>query len=79
MSRKCDVTGKGPVSGHNVSKSKHHTKRKYLANVTKRKIFVPELGRSVTIRVSAKGLKIIDKVGLNNYLKKTGRTLNDIM
>jgi len=75
---KCDVTGKKPMSGHNVPFSQTKTKRQFKPNVQKRRIYVPEIGRTVTLNVSAKGLKIIDKVGLVNYLKKTGRTLKDI-
>lgn len=75
---KCEITGKKPQFGNNDTFSKKKTRRQFKPNVQKRTIYVPELGRSVKINVSAKGLKIIDKVGLVAYLKKTGRTLKDI-
>ena len=79
MSRKCKLTGKGPMTGHNVSHAQNHTKRRWLPNVQKRRIFVPELDRWVRVRVSARGLRTISKKGFMIYLKDEGLTLKDVL
>tara|TARA_B110000438_G_scaffold292791_1_gene331656 strand:+ start:669 stop:905 length:237 start_codon:yes stop_codon:yes gene_type:complete len=78
MSRTCNITGKRPLVGNNVSKSHRKTKRKQFPNLQSKKIFVPELGKSIQIKLSTKAMKTIDKYGLLPYLKKQGLTLSDI-
>ena len=78
MSRVCKITGKKPLVGNNVSKSNRRTKRKQFPNLQSKKFFVPELGKSILLKVSASALKTIDKAGLMPYLKKQGLTLSDI-
>ena len=78
MSRICKITGKRPLVGNNVSKSNHKTKRRQLPNLQSKRIFVPELGKNVRIKLSVKALKTIDKYGLLPYLKKKGLSLQDI-
>ena len=78
MSRTCNITGKKPLVGNNVSKSHRKTKRKQFPNLQSKKIFVPELGKSIQIKLSTKAMKTIDKYGLLPYLKKQGLTLSDI-
>lgn len=78
MSRKCKVSGKGPMFGNNVSHSNKRTRRTWLPNVQKRSIFVPELGRTVRIKMSARALRSVDRIGLMPYLKKQGLTLKDV-
>ena len=78
MSRVCKITGKKPLVGNNVSKSKRRTKRRQIPNLQSKKIFVPELGRSVQLKLSTTALKTIDKLGLIPYLKKQGLRLSDI-
>ncbi len=78
MSRKCQLTGKKPLVGNRVSHANNKTKHRQLPNLQKKTIFVPELGRSIRLRISTKGLRTIDKVGLTHYLKKRGMTLKDI-
>ena len=78
MSRKCIITGKKPLRGNNVSKSNSKTNRFQYPNLQKKKIFVPELNKSIRIKLSVKAMKIIDKAGLIPYLKKRGLTLADI-
>ncbi|MEN9354424.1 MAG: hypothetical protein RL318_1749 [Fibrobacterota bacterium] len=63
MSHKCVVTGKNRLVGNIVSHAHNKTKMAQRANVQKKKIFVPELGRFVTIKVSAAGLRTISKNG----------------
>ncbi len=79
MSRKCDITGKRPLTGCNVSHAHNKTKRRQLPNLQKKRIFVPELGKSIRIKVSASTLRSIDKVGLSAFLKKNGLALKDVM
>ena len=78
MSKVCKITNKRPLVGNNVSKSKRRTKRRQMPNLQNKKIFVPELGRSVQIKLSVSALKTIDKHGLLPYLKKQKLSLSDI-
>mgnify|MGYP001181487883 FL=1 len=78
MSRICKITGKRPLVGNNVSKSKRRTKRRQIPNLQTKKIFVPELGRSIQLKLSVTAIKTIDKLGLVPYLKKQGLRLSDI-
>ncbi len=61
MSKVCEVTGKKPSTGHNVSHSMRHTKRRFLPNLHKRKVFNPATGRVETMRISTRGLKTLLK------------------
>jgi len=65
MSRVCQVTGKRPIVGHNVSHAKNHTKRRFLPNLHTHRFWVEAEKRFVTLRVSSKGLRIIDKKGID--------------
>lgn len=80
MSRKCKLTGKGPLSGNNVSFSQKKTRRRFLPNLQTRNVFVPELGRKVKIKMSARAIRTMDKKGgLMNYLRDEGMTLKDVI
>ena len=79
MSRICKISGKRPKTGNNVSKANNKTKRRQYPNLQKKKIFIPELNRNVTIKLSTKALKTIDKYGLLPYLNKKGLSLADIL
>jgi large subunit ribosomal protein L28 len=79
MSRKCKLTGKGPMVGNNVSHSHRKTRRRQLPNIQDKKIFVPELGRSIKIRLSTSAMRTIDKKGLMPFLRQQGLTLKDIL
>ena len=78
MSRICKITGKRPKTGNNVSKANNKTKRKQYPNIQKKRIFIPELEKSVTLKLSVKAIKTIDKYGLLPYLNKKGMSLADI-
>ena len=78
MSRICKITGKRPKTGNNVSKANNKTKRKQYPNIQKKRIFIPELGKSVTLKLSVNAIKTIDKYGLLPYLNKKGMSLADI-
>lgn len=73
MSRVCQLTGKRPITGNNVSHSNRKTKRRFLPNLQKKRFFIPETGKWVTIKLSSKALRIINKVGIFAYLKKLER------
>jgi large subunit ribosomal protein L28 len=78
MPRRCAITGKGPLTGNHVSHAHNKTKRRQNPNLHKKRIFVPELGRTIRIRVSVHALRSITLQGLMPYLKKQGLTLKDI-
>ena len=78
MSRICKITGKRPKTGNNVSKANNKTKRKQYPNMQKKRYFIPELGRTVTLKLSVNGINTIDKYGLIPYLNKKGMSLADI-
>ncbi|MDN5832463.1 MAG: 50S ribosomal protein L28 [Brevibacterium sp.] len=65
MAATCQVTGAVPGFGHNVSHSNRRTKRRFNPNIQKKRYFVPSLRRSVTLTVSAKGIKVIDARGID--------------
>ncbi len=68
MTKACQVTGKRPATGNNVSHSKVKTRRRFLPNLHKRRIWVASEQRFVTLRVSASGLRTIDKLGIDAVL-----------
>jgi len=69
MSRVCQVTGKRPMSGNNVSHANNRTRRRFLPNLHNKRVWVESEQRYVKLRVSQKGLRIIDKVGIDAVLK----------
>ena len=69
MSMICQVTGKGPMSGHNISHANNKTKRRFLPNLHSRRFWVASENRWVRLRVSRQGLRIIDKKGIDVVLK----------
>jgi large subunit ribosomal protein L28 len=70
MSKVCQVTGKRAMVGNNVSHSKRRTKRKFMVNLFKKRYFLPEENRWITLKVSAAGMRNIDKNGLSSVLKE---------
>ena len=78
MARKCQITGKGPLTGNSVSHAHNKTKRRQLPNLQRKRIFVPELNRTVRVRVSTSALRSIDKLGLAAFLRKNGLSLSDV-
>ena len=69
MAATCDVCGKGPGFGHNISHSHRRTKRRFDPNVQRKTYFVPSLGRNIKLNVSAKGMKVIDARGIESVVK----------
>ncbi len=70
MSRICQITGKRMVVGNNVSHSNRKTKRKFLPNLFDKRYFLPEENRWITLRVSAAGMRNINKKGLKQALEE---------
>jgi len=68
MSRICEVTGKRPMSGNNVSHANNKTKRRFMPNLQSRRFWIESESRWVRMRVSKKGLRIIDKNGIESVL-----------
>ncbi|HHW88847.1 MAG TPA: 50S ribosomal protein L28 [Chloroflexi bacterium] len=76
---KCKVSGKRPQHGNNRPWSRKATRRTWQPNVQSFSIFVPELNRTVQLRVSARSMRAISRIGLAEYLRKQGLTLQDIL
>jgi large subunit ribosomal protein L28 len=68
MSRVCQITGKKVIVGNNVSHSKRRTKRTFKPNLFDKKFYLPEEDRWIKLKVSAKGIRIINKIGLQKAL-----------
>tara|TARA_B100000927_G_scaffold243021_2_gene204909 strand:- start:5181 stop:5417 length:237 start_codon:yes stop_codon:yes gene_type:complete len=70
MSRVCEVTGKKVMYGNNVSHAHNKTRRRFNINLQKKTFWVESLNKSITLKVSAKGLKIIDKKGIDTVIRE---------
>ncbi len=68
MSRVCQVTGKRPISGNNVSHAKNHTRRRFLPNLHSHRFWLESEKRFVRLKVSANGMRIIDKFGIEKVV-----------
>lgn len=69
MARKCQLTGKAPMSGNHVSHAHNKSKRRFLPNLQKKRIWVAELNRFVTVKLSARGIKTIAKNGTSEIAR----------
>ena len=70
MSKTCEITGKKVMFGNNISKSLNRTKRRFDVNLIKKRFFIPEENKWVTLKLSASALKTINKKGISEVLKK---------
>ena len=70
MSRICQITGKRPTTGNNVSHANNKTKRRFIPNIQNHRVWVEEEACFITLKISTKGLRILDKVGITAVLKK---------
>ncbi|PHS20511.1 MAG: 50S ribosomal protein L28 [Kangiella sp.] len=68
MSKVCQVTGKRPISGNNVSHAKNRTRRRFLPNLHTHRFWVESENRFVKLRLSCKGIRMIDKKGIDAVL-----------
>lgn len=70
MARKCELTGTKPLVGNHVSHANNKTKRRFLPNLQKKRIWVQEEGKFVTVKLTTRALKTVDKKGLYAMLKE---------
>lgn len=68
MSKKCPITGKGPMVGNNVSHANNKTKRRFLPNMQTKRFWLESEKRFVRLRISTQGMRIIDKYGIETVL-----------
>lgn len=68
MSRVCQITGKRPMSGNTVSHANNKRRRRFLPNLHKHRFWVAKENRFVTLRLSSKGMRIVDKLGIDQVL-----------
>ena len=70
MSRVCDVTGKKPMFGNNVSHAHNKSRRRFNINLQKKRFWLTDENRYVTLRVSTRGMRIIDKKGIRKVINE---------
>jgi large subunit ribosomal protein L28 len=70
MARVCDLTGKRPQTGNNVSHANNKTKRKFYPNLQKKRFYIPEEDAWITLKVSTSAIRTINKNGISAVLKK---------
>ena len=78
MSRVCDVTGKKPMFGNKVSHAHNKSRRRFDVNLQKKRFWLPDEKRFVTLKVSTRGMRIIDKKGIRkvvNQLRAQGKKI----
>lgn len=72
MSRVCRLSGKRRLAAHSVSHSNRKTRRFQQPNLVKKRIFIPEENRTITLRLSTRALRTLNKKGLQQFLKEEG-------
>lgn len=70
MARVCQITGKRPMVGNNVSHSHNKTRRRFLPNLQKKRFYLPEEDKWITLKVSTSAIRTINKNGITSVLKK---------
>ncbi len=70
MAKVCQVTGKKPITGNNVSHAKNRTRRRFLPNLHQHRFWVESENKYIRLRVSANGIRVIDKLGIDEVLKQ---------
>jgi large subunit ribosomal protein L28 len=78
MSKKCQITGKKPLAANLVSHAHNVSPRWQRPNVQRKRIWVPELGRWVRLKVSTRALRTLNRKGLLAYLRDNGLALEDV-
>lgn len=79
MARRCVISGVGPLAGNNVSHAHNKTRRVQRPNLHKKRFYIPELKRTVRLKVSARSIRTIDKIGLQSYLRKHNLSLKQVV
>lgn len=76
MSKVCEITGKRPITGNNVSHALNRTRRRFLPNLQKKRFYIPEEDKWITLKVSTSAIRTINKIGIKAALKRAkGNTL----
>lgn len=70
MARRCELTGTGVLTGNNVSHANNKTRRRFLPNLQKKRIWIAEENRWITVKATAKALKTLDKKGYKAMMKE---------
>lgn len=78
MSQICQITGKKPQSGNNVSHANNRTKRRFNINLHTKRFWVDSMQKFITLRVTAHGMRIIDKVGIDGIIANMAKYTKDI-
>lgn len=78
MARKCNVTKKKPLVGYKVSHAHNKTKKRQLPNLQWKRVYMEEEGRWVRIRVSARALRTISRMGIEPFMRESGLSLGDL-
>ncbi|MDL1913976.1 MAG: 50S ribosomal protein L28 [Bergeyella sp.] len=73
MSKICQITGKQAMVGNHVSHANNKTKRRFEINLLEKKFFLPEQGKHITLKVSAHGLRVINKLGIEEAVERAAR------
>lgn len=76
MARVCDITGKRPRTGNNVSHANNKTKRRFYPNLQKKRFYIPEEDKWITLKVSTSALRTINRNGITAVLKKARQNGN---
>ena len=79
MSRVCEITGKRPRVGNNVSHANNKSKRKFYPNLQKKRFYIPEEDRWITLKVSASAIRTINKKGITAVLKEARKNGNSLV
>jgi large subunit ribosomal protein L28 len=79
MAFRCRLTGKGPLTGNNVSHSNRRTKRRQYPNLQNKRIYIPEQNRWVRVRLSTRALRTVTRKGLLTFLREEGLTLEQVL
>lgn len=69
MAKRCQLTGKGVMSGNNVSHANNRTKRRFLPNIQKKRIWLAEENRWITLKISTSALRTLDKKGYSAFMR----------
>lgn len=78
MARRCQISGLKHQSGHQVSHAKNKTKRKFAVNLQSKRVYIPSEKRYVTVRISTRMLRTIDKLGIEGALRKYAKSAADL-
>ncbi|HMO02375.1 MAG TPA: 50S ribosomal protein L28 [Oligoflexia bacterium] len=78
MSHKCQLTGVSNQNGHRVSHANNKTHHRFYANLQNKRIYVPELKKFLTLKLSTSAIRTIDKLGFNAAIKKYGKSLKKL-